>query len=204
MQTSGTEVKSKTMHTLIPKEAHLPYRREKNPFENQFIKNCDTEKASFCKALLLPIRKNHIPCVGACLGAWFHFRFCGRKRNHEPHKWNYSHPSAIILNALWSHSTWAQSGPIYILLHATFQHLWLFTVCYATRIMLSQHSEIVNRKRSEPQQICKHTPEMKLSKKQCRNSASVVFIYLFIWGYLLYLTDICIKILNALLIIQTV
>lgn len=45
---------------------------------------------------------------------------------------------------------------------------------------------------------------MKLSKKQCRNSASVVFIYLFIWGYLLYLTDICIKILNALLIIQTV
>lgn len=127
MQTSGTEVKSKTMHTLIPKEAHLPYRREKNPFENQFIKNCDTEKASFCEALLLPIRKKHIPCVRACLGAWFHFRFCRRKRNHEPHKWNYSHPSAIILNAIvkpqhlspkWSH------------LHSALCHISAFVTLY--------------------------------------------------------------------------
>lgn len=142
-----TEVKFKTMHTLISKEAHLPYRRKKKTFKTQFIKYCDTEKASFYEALLLPIRKKSHSLCWCLPRGLISFQILQEKEKSMCHINGFTViTQPLFWMLLWSHSTWAQSGPTCILIYATFQHLWLYCLLghknYAVTAQWNEQEEI--------------------------------------------------------------
>lgn len=122
----------------------------------------------------------------------------GEREIHVPHKWIYSHHSAIILNAVvkpqhlspkWSH------------LHSDLCHISAFVTLLSVRPQeLCCHSTVKWTGRDLNLKKSVNIPQKSNYAKRSVETLHVknLFIYLFIWVYLLYLSDVYIKALNAL------
>lgn len=148
------------MHRLIPKEAHLPYRRKKKSLKTNSLKKLWYWKSQFLWGTS-PTQKNPPFAVFVlALGLDFISDLAGEREIHVPHKWIYSHHSAIILNAIVKPQ---HLSPNRSHLHSALCHISAFVILYC---LLCHKNHTVTAQWNEQEEIwtskiCKHTPEMQ-------------------------------------------